>query len=1001
MLENVASCSRDFSDAVTQSMLGPPLAVSAASFGWVDRKRLFWCNDGRRSVSQLPALALPKQAKSERGQSGWHVRWQDKKPWPPAVAFSDGFQPFSPANNAASAQDMPCFPVFTRSFRHPPDQGPLSDRATLQRFRDDGCRYPLFCYAEPALLWRGSEWRVPSSSERAQIMGIPPALLHWAPAKQGHEVDDACKEQVRSSLVGNSFHVPSCMLALMVMSVLRNMSGCMPSTPAFIQDFGVLLPPLQATPEVNLALARLQAYWVDTQLRGLKSEPQGPEWRQQRHLQASKQALGVQSGGPGSKLASVPLLPLDVGKDLHMKLSTCLPSPYDVSGEVDDDARFACWIMCTLGPCIRVWRQQQQRAMQTVAKFLQPWDTCLRKLMPADVAKMASARCPAFLSCISALMRWPDTSVGLRFVTGFKCLGVVECPGLFKDVSPDPPAELGLPALLGSHAVRTVDKLECSLPRFPFAKEARSFTAEEIEQGLADGPYSRADLDRQYGRGQWIPMRRFMLPQSSKLRAIDDGRFSGHNMASFLEETIYTTSPDFVAAACGVLLELLLQDENEIPEWALPLFGTDDMSAAYRQIPNSPLEQQAMIIAYFDEDHSELRFAKLRAHPYGLASAVLNFNRVPLLLAAWARGAGGVCCTNYFDDSGTLDFACSRASGQALLLCSYKCAGLSLDFNKRTPMAVQRHFLGVLLDLSAVQSQAEMRVCLKEGLAEDLSSEIRRILECDSLSSAEAAKLRGRLGWASCSMYGRCGRGGQAPLVQRQYASEPPALTAALRRSLEFYLSLLQLVQPRVIHLASLCRRPVVIYTDASWEPKCMQRPGLGYVLMHPDFSQCLGGASSVTEEILAVLSDRQTQIMPLEALAILQAFAAFCHLNLRCQDVVLFVDNQAVVSSLIKGACSEDDISLVLLCLHLFWAHLSCRVWLEWVPSDDNPADGLSRDGALDEWTTKQGWSLRTQPCLPWPALLRLDMTAVPSALEHWNATLDCSWTLDVKCHP
>jgi hypothetical protein len=44
----------------------------------------------------------------------------------------------------------------------------------------------------------------------------------------------------------------------------------------------------------------------------------------------------------------------------------------------------------------------------------------------------------------------------------------------------------------------------------------------------------------------------------------------------------------------------------------------------------------------------------------------------------------------------------------------------------------------------------------------------------------------------------------------------------------------------------------------------------------------------------------------------------------------------------------------------HLKWAELGCRVWIEWINSDSNPSDGLSRAGLLDPWTLRQGWSLR-----------------------------------------
>ena len=39
--------------------------------------------------------------------------------------------------------------------------------------------------------------------------------------------------------------------------------------------------------------------------------------------------------------------------------------------------------------------------------------------------------------------------------------------------------------------------------------------------------------------------------------------------------------------------------------------------------------------------------------------------------------------------------------------------------------------------------------------------------------------------------------------------------------------------------------------------------------------------------------------------------------------------------------------------------AKLKSSLWYEWIDSDSNPADGLSRDGVTDEWTTQQGWKL------------------------------------------
>ena len=44
-----------------------------------------------------------------------------------------------------------------------------------------------------------------------------------------------------------------------------------------------------------------------------------------------------------------------------------------------------------------------------------------------------------------------------------------------------------------------------------------------------------------------------------------------------------------------------------------------------------------------------------------------------------------------------------------------------------------------------------------------------------------------------------------------------------------------------------------------------------------------------------------------------------------------------------------------------LLWAELNCQVWIEWINTKSNPADGLSRLGLQDPWTLRQGWKLDT----------------------------------------
>ena len=60
----------------------------------------------------------------------------------------------------------------------------------------------------------------------------------------------------------------------------------------------------------------------------------------------------------------------------------------------------------------------------------------------------------------------------------------------------------------------------------------------------------------------------------------------------------------------------------------------------------------------------------------------------------------------------------------------------------------------------------------------------------------------------------------------------------------------------------------------------------------------------------------------------------------LRCEDVIFFFDNQSVCCALVKGCSRSWDMQLLSTCWQLLCLQLGCRVWIEWVLSESNPAD-------------------------------------------------------------
>ena len=112
----------------------------------------------------------------------------------------------------------------------------------------------------------------------------------------------------------------------------------------------------------------------------------------------------------------------------------------------------------------------------------------------------------------------------------------------------------------------------------------------------------------------------------------------------------------------------------------------------------------------------------------------------------------------------------------------------------------------------------------------------------------------------------------------------------------------------------------------------------------------------------MAVLFPRKTQILAAEAVAVLTALVLSPEL-LAGREIVWFVDNEAALSSLIRGTSRTEDVGHIAACTQLAMMEHSCSAWYEWIDSASNPSDGLSRDGVRDEWTIKQGWDLTEIP--------------------------------------
>ena len=69
----------------------------------------------------------------------------------------------------------------------------------------------------------------------------------------------------------------------------------------------------------------------------------------------------------------------------------------------------------------------------------------------------------------------------------------------------------------------------------------------------------------------------------------------------------------------------------------------------------------------------------------------------------------------------------------------------------------------------------------------------------------------------------------------------------------------------------------------------------------------------------------------------------------------------------------------------HALALRLGSRAWIEWIDSESNPSDGLSRLGIHDPWTRQQGYSLRDVNADSFPQC-QADIFAWAEICEHWG---------------
>ena len=344
-----------------------------------------------------------------------------------------------------------------------------------------------------------------------------------------------------------------------------------------------------------------------------------------------------------------------------MQAAQSLQSPFVPGLAVDWDIEFAALVTAVFGPYARHFREEQWDAYYRVVRAFDPvWQHHQRSAGPT-VKLVALEKNPLAMAVNTVFLRWPDRTVAPCFVEGFRTVGLFQRTGVFRDILPSSFEEDPVEAFLaGSH--EAMAQLLSSRP-LPAAPTIYKLTLEERDKGFCEGPFAAGDLHRKFGVGRWRFVPRFLVTQSDgKLRLIDNAKGLA-NVATVMEETIYTVGIDFVPSTVSCFVHAILQAQGldplsmsvqeavaSLPEWAGFRMGIDDLPDAYR---GCPVHHQSSASLWW--------LSLMRSLPSGssscmqasfLASRVLwspligtQCSRLQRLGASWARLRGRTLTT--------------------------------------------------------------------------------------------------------------------------------------------------------------------------------------------------------------------------------------------------------------------------------------------------------------------------------------------------------------------
>jgi len=428
-------------------------------------------------------------------------------------------------------------------------------------------------------------------------------------------------------------------------------------------------------------------------------------------------------------------------------------------------------------------------------------------------------------------------------------------------------------------------------------------TIQEVDKGWLVGPLCWDELPSNASVS-----RRFPLPQSGKVRPIDDLSPSQVNATVSTYEQATVDGPDVICSLAVYLMKCLSANGR-----STKLVGRSlDLASAYRQLAISDESLPHSYLSVFDPVESRAALFQQIALPFGSRTAVNAFIRCARFLQWVAARCLALPLSCYFDDFVAFSTTSLGQNTQAALCLMLDIFGWRFDKEgpKSDDFSDLVSALGVQFNLSDTPSGI-LQVCNTEKRIKDIIQLLNETLEAGILPKKDALSLRGRLAFCDAFVFGRLGKVSLQDITKHAYAKPFVAeLGDRLVGALKLLKNRVLTGGPRTLSCKML--DTYFLFTDASFS--LAAGAGFGAVLVSSAGEIISWFGLMVDTRSLALFLDggKQNIIGELETLTVGMSLLLWGDI-VSSSQLMIYIDNEGAKFSLIRGY--SDSLAITSIC--------------------------------------------------------------------------------------